>query len=91
MKSCHLSNIDATRDYPTKKDKYHMTSLICRIWNMIETNLPTTERDSDIENRLWLLPRGRGGVGDWDINYYLVYIRRCKLVYIRWINKKLLL
>ena len=36
MKSCHFNNVDRTRVYYAKrskseKDKYHMTSLICRI------------------------------------------------------------
>ena len=46
-----------------------------------------TDRNTDIENRLWL-PRGRrarkGRSGSFGLS-------RCKLVYIEWMNNKVLL
>ena len=46
------SNMDATRDYHTKwskseKDKYHMTSLICGIYNDTNETLYETETESE--------------------------------------------
>ena len=37
-----------------------------------------------------MLPGGKDGVGDWDVNCFIGY-SRCKLLYIRWRNKKVLL
>ena len=46
-----------------EKDKYHVISLVCEIWNNNTNQIYKTETDSGIEN-MWL-PKGKGG---WGIN-----------------------
>ena len=60
------------------------------VWNLnYDTNelIYKTETDSDIENRL-VVAKGKGGWRreDWEFG-----ISRCKLLYIEWINNKVLL
>ena len=69
------SNMDGPRDYHTKwsqkeKDKYHMVSLICGIWNMTQMNLSTKQKQTHRHREQtcdcqgggsW----GRDGMGDW--------------------------
>ena len=61
----------------TEKDKYHI------IWHKW-TYLRNRNRLTDIENRLVVANGGRGM--DWEFG-----IGRCKLLYIGWINNKILL
>ena len=54
-----------------EKDKYHMISLICRIYNMIQMNLFTKQKDSQTQKTNLWLPKGKGGgggdkLGVWD-------------------------
>ena len=59
------------------------------MWNLkYSTNEPTykTEIDSDIENRLAVAKVGRRRGKDWEFG-----ISRYKLLYIEWINNKVLL
>lgn len=45
-----------------EKDKYHMTSLMCGIWNVAHTNLSTEQKQThstDMENRL-VVAKGEG-------------------------------
>ena len=54
---------------------------------MTQTSLQNRNTHTDIANRLVVAKVGGGGVGkDWEFG-----IRRCKLLYIGWINNKLLL
>ena len=86
------SNIDRPRDYHTKQSKSERERQIpydiTYIWNLkYDTNEHTYETEIDTQTQridLWM-PRGRGGK-DWKFG-----ISRCKLVYIRWINNKVLL
>ena len=59
------------------------------MWNLkYDTNelIYETETDSDIENRL-VVAKGEGGEGGKDSEFG---ISRCKLLYIGWINNKVL-
>ena len=87
------NNTDATRDYNIKwsqkeKDKYHTIS---HIWNLkYDTNeliYWNRSRIRDMENRM-VVTKGEGsGRGlNWEFE-----ISRCKLIYIEWINNKVLL
>ena len=63
-----------------------MLSLICGISNMTQINISTKQKQTHRHRgQLWLLrgreSGGRNGVG----------VSRCKLVYIEWINNKVLL
>ena len=72
------SNMDGPRDYHTKsvrqKDIYHMISLICKILNVIQMNLPIIQKWT-YRSREWSC----GGQGGWgrmvgslgltDVNY----------------------
>ena len=46
----------------TEKDKYHMISLICGIYKMIQINLFTRQKQTHRlqKTHLWL-PKGKGG------------------------------
>ena len=70
------------------KDKYYIISLYLesKIWHKW-TYLQNKNRFTNIENRL-CLKRGRecGGRMDWDL-----WVSRCKLLCIQWINSKVLL
>ena len=60
------------------------------MWNLkYDTNelIYETETDSDIENRL-VVAKGEGGEGGKDSEFG---ISRCKLLYIGWVNNKVLL
>ena len=82
-----MSNVAITRNYHTKQSKSEREKqtpcVITYRWNfyVIEADPQTQRKD------LWL-PRGRaGGEGvDWEFG-----ISRCKLLYIGWINSKVLL
>ena len=70
-----------------EKDKCHMISLICGIYNMAQMNLSTkqkqTHRHRDQTCGFW----GQGGRGmDWEFG-----VGRCKLLHLEWINDKVLL
>ena len=70
-----------------KKDKFYMISLICGIKNMTQMNLSTKQTHRHSEQTCgcpggW----GQGGGMDWELG-----ISRCKLLYIEWINSKVLL
>ena len=58
------------------------------MWNLkYDTNELIYETDSQTENRL-VVAKGKGDEGgmDWEFG-----VSRCKLVYIEWINNKVLL
>ena len=61
------SNMDGPRNYHTKwsksdLDKYHVISLTCRIKKKIQMNyLQIRNRLTDIENKLMITKRERGG------------------------------
>ena len=90
------SNMDGPRDYHIKlsqreKDKYYMVLLICRNFKKWYKwiYLQNRNRLLDTENRLMVTKRekGRGGEG---INYRFG-INGYKLLYIKYINNKVLL
>ena len=57
-------NMDGPRDYHIKsdKDRYHMISLICRIFkNYINELIYKTNRVTDIEKKLTVTKGGSGG------------------------------
>ena len=74
-----------------KKKKYHMVSLICEIQNTTQMNITTKwkqthrprEHTCSCQGRV--LGEGWGGK-DWEFR-----ISRCKLLYIGWINNKVIL
>ena len=88
------SNMDGTTDYHTKWSKsererqipYDITYVESKIWHKW-TYLWNRNRLTDIENRL-VVAKGEGvGRGmEWEFG-----ISRCKLLYIGWINNKVLL
>ena len=59
MKSCHLQQHGWTSQ--TEKDKYHMASLICRIFNN-DTNelIYKTEIDPPTQETILWLPKRKG-------------------------------
>ena len=82
------------RDYHTKQSKSERERQIPHDitykWNLkYDTNelIYETNRLTDIKNRLVVAKgEGSGGEMDWEFG-----ISRCKLVYIGWINNKVLL
>ena len=61
---------------------------ITHTWNLkYDTNEPIyeTETESQTQRTEWWLPRGVGGEG------MEVRVSRCKLLYIEWVNNKVLL
>ena len=69
-----------------EKDIYYMISLICGISNMTQINISTKQKQTHRHRgQLWL-PRGRESGGRNGVG-----VSRCKLVYIEWINNKVLL
>ena len=86
--------MDANRDYHTKRSnserERQIPYNITYMWNLkYDTNEPIykTETDSQTQRTDWWLPRGRSGGGmEWEFG-----ISRCKLLYIGWINNKILL
>jgi len=60
-----------------EKDKYHMISLICRIYNMMQMNLFTKQRQTQRHRGQTCACWGR----DWEFE-----INRCKLLYKEWIT-----
>ena len=59
------------------------------MWNLNDTNEPIYETESlmDIENRLVVAKgEGFGGGMEWEVG-----ASRCKLLYMEWINNKVLL
>ena len=87
------SNMDTTRDYHTKWSKsererqipYDLLYVGSKIWHK-RTYLRNRNRLTDIENRLVFAKGGCRGGMDWEF-----VISRCKLLYIEWINNKVLL
>ena len=87
--------MDTTRDYHTKQSKTErerpIPSDITYMWNLKiqykSTYLQNKTRLTDIENRL-VVAKGEGGKGgkEWEFR-----ISRGKLLYIGWINKKVIL
>ena len=77
------SNVDATRDYHTKrsqkeKNKYRMITLICGIQNMTQMNLSTKQKQTHGHGEPSCGAKGRsedvgwmGSLGLIDANYYI--------------------
>ena len=79
--------MDGPRDYHTKQSKSERERQISYDIMYVESKIRhyETETDSQIQRTdLWL--PGDGGGMDWGFG-----ISRCKLVYIEWINNKVLL
>ena len=69
-----------------EKGKYHMTSPLCGIYNMAQMNLSKKQTHRHTEQTCGC-QGGRGREGkDWEFG-----VSRCKLLYIEWINNKVLL
>ena len=71
-----------------EKDKHHMISPICRIWNMAPMSL-YTEQKQNLKHREQTCgcQGGGGGTGrDWEFE-----ISRWKLLYLEWISNEVLL
>ena len=83
-----LEMIRSSKVSQKKKDSYHMMSLICGIQNMTQNEpIYKAETLADVENRA-VVAQGEcagGGMG-WDFG-----ISICKLLYMEWINNKVLL
>ena len=87
------SKMDGPRDFHTmwsksEKDKYHMISHMHNLkYDNKQTYLWNRKRITDIENRL-VIAKGVGGDEGmkWEFG-----VSRCKLLYIEWINNKVLL
>ena len=59
-----------------EKDKYHMISLISRMYYTAQMNLSTEKKIMDLENRLVVARRrGRGSGVDWELG-----VNGCKLL-----------
>ena len=72
----------------TEKDKYHV---IPHMWNLkyaANEHLSETETDSQTQRTDSCLQKGRGSGGGKDQKFG---VSRCKLLYIGWINNKILL
>ena len=69
-----------------EKDKYHMISFICGIQNMTQMNLSMKEKQSHRHREQTCGCQGEGVGMDWKFE-----VSRCKLLYIGWINNKVLL
>jgi hypothetical protein len=54
--------------------------------NVVLHNECIYETETDIENRLMVAIEGSGGGRDWEFG-----ISRCKILYVEWINKKVML
>ena len=65
-----------------EKDKYHMISLICGIYNMTQVNLSMKLKQTHREQTCGC----QAGEKDWEFG-----ISRCELLYIEGINNKILL
>ena len=70
-----------------KKNKYHMILLICGIQNMTQMNLSMKQKLTHKHREQTCGCQGGGG---WEMDWECG-ISRCKLVYIEWINNKVLL
>ena len=68
-----------------EKDKYHMTSIICRIQNMAQRNQSTKQKQTHRHRKQTYGCQG-GLRKDWELG-----ISKCKLLYTGWINNKVLL
>ena len=70
-----------------KEDKYHMTSLICVL--KFGTNEPIYRRNrlTDMKNR-FVVAKGVGERSGMDLEFG---VHRCKLLYLEWIDNKILL
>ena len=87
-KNAICSNMDGSRDYPTKWSQTKISHDITHMWNLkYDANelIHETETDSQTQRTDLWLPRGREAAKDWEFG-----ISRWRLVYIRWINKVLL-
>ena len=71
-----------------EKDKHHMISLICETSNMTQINLSMKQKQNPgHREQICGCQGGRaGGRMDWEFGG-----SRCKLLYIEWINKKVLM
>ena len=82
--------MDATRDYHTKQSKSERERQIpydiTYMWTLkygANESIYTTEADSDMQNRLVVAKRERGGRGmDWGFG-----VSRCKLLHLEWISR----
>ena len=84
------SNIDGPKGYHTKWRKSErerqIPYSITYMWNLkYDTNELTNKIETQTERTDLSLPRGWGGM-EWESG-----ISRCKLLYIEWINNKVLL
>ena len=70
------------------KDKYHVKTLACRIYNTTQVNLTTKQKQTHRHREQTCDCQGGGGCGGKDGESG---ITRCKLLCIRWINYKVLL
>ena len=74
----------------SQKDKYHMISLIHGISNTTQTNISMNQKQIHRQRTDLWFPMGKGGRGggwkDWEFG-----ISRGKLLFIEWINSKILL
>ena len=68
-----------------EKDKYHMISLICGIQNMTQINLSMKQKRTHRHREQTCSCGGWGGL-EWEFG-----VSRCKLLYIGWINNRVLL
>ena len=70
-----------------EKDNYHMISLISGISYMAQMNLSTEKKTMDMDNRLGVAKRERGGTGrDWDYE-----VNTCKLLPLECVRNEILL
>ena len=70
------------------KDKSHMTSFMCGIYNMTEMTLSMKQKQSHRHREQTF---GCQGGEQWGRNGMGYGITRCKLVHLGWINNKFLL
>ena len=70
----------------SQKDKHHVKTLVCGIYTATQMNLSTKQKQTHREQACGC--QGGGGCGgkDWESG-----ITRCKLLYVGWINYKVLL
>ena len=72
----------------SQKEKYHIISLICGIYNMPQMNLSMKEKQNHgHREQTGSCQGGGGGEGkDWEFG-----VGRCRLLHLEWINNKVLL
>ena len=79
-----LEIIMLSKESQKEKDKYHMISLICGIYNMTQMNLSTKQKQTHRHREQ--TSDCQGGRLDWEFG-----TSRCKLLHREWINNKVLL